>query len=390
MPAVEFPPQTPQCHREARGALRRIAMFVPTLESGGAEHILLTLADGFLKQGYAVDLVVVRAAGGLLPSVPRGVRLIELGTRHVISSVPALVRYLRREQPSALLSTLNRANAVAVLATRLARLQTRVVIRQASNPQYSGSFKYVSVATAMLDRAIIRCVYPLADGVIAVSRGVADDLSLRMRVRRTTIDVVPNPVVTSELLNLAGLPLDHEWFADGAPPVILGTGRLTPVKQFDVLIRAFAVVRQSHDARLIILGEGDERPRLESLVRELELERVVSLPGFVQNPFVFMARSRVFVLSSAFEGLPGALIQALACGTNVVATDCHSGPHEILHGGRFGRLVPVANVPALADAISSALCAPRIGGAATEAWLPYTDSVGIDAYLRVLERSANG
>jgi glycosyltransferase involved in cell wall biosynthesis len=361
-------------------------MFVPTLEWGGAEHILLTLAEGFLKQGHAVDLVVVRAAGGLLPSVPAGVRLIELGTRHVISSVPALVRYLRREQPLALLSTLNRANAVAVLATRLARRQTRVVIRQACNPQYSGSFKYGSVATAMLDRAIIRCVYPLADAVIAVSSGVADDLSQRMHAHRTAIDVVPNPVVTSELLNLAGLPLDHEWFAEAAPPVVLGTGRLTAVKQFDVLIKAFACVRQNHDARLIILGEGDERPRLEALVRELRLDHDVSLPGFVQNPFAFMAKASVFVLSSAFEGLPGALIQALACGTNVVATDCHSGPREILQGGRFGKLVPVADVPALADAISSALRAPRIGGNATEAWLPYTVSVGDDANLQVLRR----
>jgi glycosyltransferase involved in cell wall biosynthesis len=348
---------------------------------------MLTLARGFSRRGWAVDLVVVRAEGELLGDVPQEVRLIELRTKRVIYSVLALARYLNREQPWALLSTLHTANAVAVFAGRLARGRTGIAIRQANH--FSRSFEDGPEESVPLLRSLIRWSYPYADAIIAVSRGVADDLAARIKLPYSKVHVVPNPILTTNIPELAARPLVDDWFKIGSPPVILGVGRLSHQKRFDVLIQAFVRVRERCEARLMILGEGEERGRLQSLIRELGLQEFVSLRGFVDNPFAYLARARVFVLSSDWEGLPGALIQALACGTSVVATDCDSGPREILQAGRFGRLVPVGDVGALGEAICAALREPR-RLPVTDSDLPYSESASVDAYLAILRELRRG
>jgi glycosyltransferase involved in cell wall biosynthesis len=208
---------------------------------------MLTLVRGFLRRGHAVDIVVVKARGELLPRVPPQARLIELSGSRVIFTVPALVRYLRRERPMALLSTLYTANAVAIMARIVARGCTRVVIRQAAH--LSRDFEKGKGGAPPLLRWIIRCSYRRADLVVAVSTGVADDLVARLGLQRSRIHVVPNPIVTPELVELARRSPEHEWFADGAPPVVIGVGRLTRQKRFDLLIRAFARVRERCEAR---------------------------------------------------------------------------------------------------------------------------------------------
>jgi len=202
---------------------------------------------------------------------------------------------------------------------------------------------------------VIRCVYPWADAIVAVSNGVADDLSLTAGIPRERITTIYNPVVMPELHEKARAALNHPWFAPGTPPVLLGAGRLVAQKDFTTLIKAFARVRAVRPARLMILGEGEQRGSLEGLARELGVSADVTLPGFVLNPFPYMARASVFVLSSAWEGLPGVLIQALACGCPVVSTDCPSGPVEILENGKYGPLVPVGDDEVLAQAILSVL-----------------------------------
>lgn len=167
--------------------------------------------------------------------------------------------------------------------------------------------------------------------------------------------VIHNPVVTPKLFEQAKEPIDREWFKDGAPPVILGVGRLSLQKDFPTLIRAFTIVRKQLPARLMILGEGEERPQIEAMIKELGLASEVALPGFVSNPYAFMSRAAVFVLSSVYEGLPTVLIEAMAVGTPVVSTDCPSGPREILGFGKYGMLVPVRDFEALANAIVTTL-----------------------------------
>ena len=179
--------------------------------------------------------------------------------------------------------------------------------------------------------------------------------TMSRRGNRSAIRTIYNPVVDEKLREMAAEALDHPWFQPGAPSVVLGVGRLILQKDFATLLRAFAILNARRRARLVILGEGRLRPALESLARELGVEDHVALPGFAENPYRYMSRAAVFALSSIYEGLPGVLIQALACGCPVVSTDCPGGSAEILHGGQVGRLVPMQDAEALADALDNTL-----------------------------------
>jgi glycosyltransferase involved in cell wall biosynthesis len=364
----------------------RIAVFVPSLRGGGAERVMLDLAHGFAERGITTDLVLPQVEGPYLSEVRSDVRIVNLEARRVLASLPGLVGYLRRERPHALLSTLTHANLVALWARRLSGVATRVVVREAN------TLTQVTRGAGRDRRRflpfLVRRFYPWADGIVAVSTGVAQDLETGSGIAAERMHILPNPVVTPELTSKAAEALDHAWFRAGQPPVVLGVGRLSKQKDFATLIRAFDRVRRAREARLMILGEGPERPGLEALVAGLGLSEQVMLPGFASNPFAYMARAGVFVLSSAWEGMPGALIQAAACGVPVVATDCESGPREVLQGGRYGRLVPVGDPAALAEAILTTLERPRTA-VPFEAVERFTRSAAVSGYLEVL-RGAQG
>jgi len=318
---------------------------------------MLTLAGAIAERGYAVDLVVAGAAGPLRTEVPAFVRLIDLGCSRVLASLPGLVRYLRKVRPDGLLSTLAHANLVALWAGRIARIPVRIVIREATTTS-----QVPTNAVPLRSRLVpylVRRFYPAASAIVAVSEGVAADLVQRSGLPQGRVEVIYNPVISTDLLARAEQQIHHPWFAPDAPPVILSVGRLTRAKDYPTLIRAFSLVRKKRKARLMILGEGEERGRLELLVRSLGMVCEVDLPGFVPNPFPYMRKAAVFALSSAWEGLPNALIQALALGTPVVATDCKSGPREVLQGGFLGDLVPVGKPELMADAIGRTLLNPR-------------------------------
>jgi glycosyltransferase involved in cell wall biosynthesis len=359
----------------------RIALFLPDLTGGGAERIMVNLARGLAERELPVDLVLVRAAGPLLAEVPPAVRIVELRSETVLGSLPRLVRYLRGERPRALLSTLNTANVIAIWAGRIARSPAKVVVRQ------SNTLSRTRAATTGARRFIpflVRHSYRWAGAIVAVSNGVALDLAVAARLPVGRIRVVPNPVVPPDLATQVLEPTGHPWFEEDAPPVVLGVGRLTRQKEFSTLIRAFGRVRSQREARLMILGEGAERPNLERLVRSLGLDDDVALPGFVPNPLAYMARAAVFVLSSAWEGLPAVVIQALAVGTPVIATDCESGPREILRDGRFGLLVAVGDEAAIAQGVLDLIGRPK-APVPREAWSHFTQEHAVGEYLRILD-----
>ncbi|NWO57347.1 MULTISPECIES: glycosyltransferase [Chromohalobacter] len=329
---------------------KRIAVFLPSLAGGGAERVMVTLANGFAARGVPVDLVVVAAEGAYLEDVSPRVRLVELGASRVLFSLPALVRYLRRERPHALLSALNHANIVALWARKLARTRTRLVVSERNTLSRDlSSDRFERVVPWLM-----RLSYPTADAIVAVSGGVADDLAQTVRLPRERIDVVYNPI-NSNLPLLSEAPVVHPWLAEGEPPVIVAAGRLTVQKDFATLVEAFAMVRRTHRARLVILGEGELRATLEARIEELGIAEDVALPGFVDNPYPWMRQASLFVLSSAWEGFCNVLAEAMACGTPVVSTDCPSGSAEILENGKWGRLVPVGDASALARAIAATL-----------------------------------
>lgn len=332
---------------------RRISLFAPTLCGGGAERVIVTLARGFAERGLKVDLVLAKAEGPYLSEVVSEVRIVDLKSKRVLYSLPGLVRYLCQESPQALLSTLDHANIVAIWAKKFSGVSTRVVVRVPTT--VSQACSTARNIRGRLMPLFIHLFYPWAHAMVAVSKGVAEDLVRITGLPREKIHVIYNPIVISELLSKADESLDHPWFLPGEPPVILGVGRLTNAKDFPTLIRAFALVKRERPAKLIILGEGEERLRLEAIIRELNLEGDVDLPGFVENPYKYMKRAAVFVLSSRWEGLPNTLIEAIVLRRPVVSTNCPSGPMEILENGERDKLVEVGDVKGLSQAIIATL-----------------------------------
>jgi glycosyltransferase involved in cell wall biosynthesis len=358
----------------------RLAFFLPDLSDGGAERIMLNLADGIAARGYPLDLVLASAQGPYLNEVPDSVRLIDLKAPRVLRSIPSLVRYLRREQPIAMLSVLH-ANIIALWARRWAGIPQRLILAE-HNTLSSVASREGDLRWNLFPR-LARWFYPWADGIVAVSKGVADDLARVTKIPRERIRVIYNPIVTAEMFRKSTSLLEHPWFRDGEPPVILAVGRLTAQKAFNVLIQAFAQVRKNHRAKLLILGEGVDRSSLETRIREFGLEQDVSMPGFVPNPYPYMARSSVFVLSSRWEGLPTVMVEAMALGTPIVSTDCPSGPREILMDGKYGTLVPVDDPFALAAAIETALI-NKVPHPPQESWGPFALDGVVDQYINIL------
>jgi glycosyltransferase involved in cell wall biosynthesis len=331
-----------------------VALFFRFIGGGGAERMMLNLARSFTKDGIKVDLVLGNAGGPFRSHVPPEIRVIDLqASRFVLSGLPKLVHYLQQERPAAILSTLHYTNEMALWAKRIAGVNTRVIVREANHlseeAQRSGRLKKFLVPI------FVKNFYPWADGIVAISKGVAEDLAAIPSLSRDRIRIIYNPALTPDIQAKAQEPVDHPWFASGEPPVILAVGKLERQKDFLTLIRAFAQVRQVRHARLMILGWGPDQPQLEALVKELGLENDVAMPGYKINPFAYMAKAAVFVMSSAWEGFGNVLVEAMATGTPVISTDCKSGPAEILDDGKYGFLVPVGDSQALATSILKVL-----------------------------------
>jgi len=359
----------------------KVALFITDLTGGGAERVMINLADGLVRLGREVDMVLVKAEGAMLANVPKGVNIVDLKAPHAMLSAPALAKYIDAEKPVAVLAALNQPNVAAVWAKRLSRHKPKIVI--SIHNTLSVEAGEAANWRVRLMPAFVRQFFGWADAIVAVSNGVADDFVTMTGIRRDRVEAIYNPVVSQEMIDRAQETVDDPWFASGEPPVVVAVGKLHPQKDYVNLLNAFAAVRRGREARLLILGEGQERAELEALIGELGLTDDVRMPGFVGNPFAYMNKSAVFVLSSRWEGLPTVLIEALACGTPVVSTDCPSGPREILDGGRWGKLVPVDNAAALADAISSTLDVEK-ESPPRESWEPFERGRVAELYSKVL------
>lgn len=350
-----------------RGTARRarpvkLAMFAPSMTWGGAEKMFKRLAIGLADAGLSVDLVLASATGPSLQGLPAAIGVIDLKCRRVMVSAVPLARYLDDARPDVVVSTLHYANLVAVWARSLAMITPQLILREATTLSVaaanSADWRHRMIPT------LARVFYPRADVVVANSRGAARDLIENVGVPSSMVRVIYNPACSDDMTHLMQVPVSHPWFEDGGSPIVLSVGRLDPAKRYDLLIRAVASARRRRPMRLVILGDGDERDRLESLVRQQSAEHFVSLPGFVENPYAYMARADLFVLSSAWEGLPNALIEAMACGLPVVSTDCPNGPREILDAsvcgcGRLGTLAPPNDADGLSRAILEELAVKR-------------------------------
>ena len=368
-------PQSPQ-----------LSLFVHSASGGGAERVILGLASALAERGMCVDLVVNRAEGELMGLVPKSVRLIDLNSQRTFASFLNFGRYIRRERPNVVMSTPLRPNVVALVAKLLLQRDLTVLVRQDNT--LSHQFAASSFRNRLMWQ-LFKYLLPAADGIVSVSRGVTDDLCDLVPASSHKIMTMYNPVVWPDHADRAAASVDHAWLNDTDVPVILSAGRLAPVKDHASLLRAFAMVVNSRPSRLVILGEGPERRKLTELAERLGISQHVDMPGFRHNPFAHMSRASVFVLSSSYEGLPTVLIEAMACGTSIVSTDCPSGPSEILEGGKWGRLVPVGDWRAMAEAMIDTLENPtppdRLISRASE----FSADASVDRYLELLTGNLN-
>jgi glycosyltransferase involved in cell wall biosynthesis len=336
--------------------LESVAIFLPNLAGGGAEKVNILLASQFVDAGIKVTFVLQSKTGELLEKVPQGARIISFDRPRTLACVGPLARFLEREQPDVLLSNMGHNNVVSVWAAKLARSPTRVIAIQHS--AISLETKHMKSWQHKILPTLYKLFLPWAHAVVAVSNGVADDLTATTGFPRKRITSIHNPVIVSDFETLAMATTDHGWLADDAPPYILSVGRLTQQKDHATLIRAFAEISSKTPARLLILGDGEMRAELNDLVKQLGLSDRVCLAGFYQNPIPFMRKAALLVLSSRYEGFGNVIVEALACGTPIVSTDCPYGPKEILESGYYGRLVPVGDAQALANAILNTLNEP--------------------------------
>lgn len=357
-----------------------LAVIMAELGRGGMGKMRIHLMNEFVRRGYRVDLLLGSGRNQHQIPIDERVNIVPLRTTNAVFGVPRLAAYLRRRQPEVILTQRLRVNVLAHRARALARSRCRIYAT--GNTHQSTALERYGEGERTRRLRRLQTYFARNDGIIAVSQGVASDLASLIGWPSSAITVAPNPVITEGIGRLAREPIDHPWFRDDQPPVIISVGRLQVQKDYPTLLEAFARFRAKHDARLVILGEGPRREEIATRAHELGLDDVFDMPGFVDNVFAYLGRSRVFVLSSAWEGFGNVLAEAMAVDTPVVATDCPSGPAEILDHGRLAPLVPIGDADALAQAIEQVWNDPPPAGRLRDsAFARYSVERSADAYL---------
>lgn len=333
---------------------------MPSARGGGAEKSIIKMCNEISRRGINVELVLVKAEGVNLPYINKKVKVIDLNLSRSLFSIIKLTKYLIKANPDVLISAMKHANIPAIISTLLARnngSKTKVIISERSNASQSlinnKSFKNTILLWMM------KFFYPKADRVVGISKGVSEDIQTLIKLKSSKVCTIYNPVVENSLILKSQEKIRCAWFNDIKVPIVIAVGRLTKAKGFDNLINSFSVVLKETDSHLVILGEGEEREYLEILITELNLEKKISLPGYVDNPYKYLVNSKVFVLSSIWEGFGNVLVEALTCGCNVVSSDCPSGPKEIINVFKKGTLVPVNDIESMGIGILKELIADK-------------------------------
>lgn len=335
----------------------KIAYFIPVYRGAAMARWALNITDNLDPQKYAVSFVGLTIEGSFKGQIPSYVRLVNLGDIYAPGIFFKLIVYFRKERPDIFVSAFPHINTISIIAKIISKVKTKVVLTE-----HNHFFLLVSNASNIFRRffglyilpQVMRLFYPLADSVICVSNGVAKSILDVVNVKDKIV-VIYNPVVHDKIYQLANESIDHPWFLDPKIPIVLAAGRLVRQKDYPTLLRAFALVTQKIPARLVVLGEGPELKKLQVFCRGLGIMDQVAFLGLQKNPFNYMKMASVFVLSSLHEGFGNVIVEAMACGTPVVATDCKSGPGEIIEDGKSGILIPVQDFGALAEAIIKVL-----------------------------------
>lgn len=362
--------------------MSRIAIFIPDLRGGGTERMMVRLVNEIATRNHDTELILARRIGPHLDKVSDQVTVTDLQCSFMNPRIiPRLSRQLARSSPDALLSAMTYPNVAALLARRLAGLSMRLIISERT--VLTVQSRQCSSLKEKLKPLAARMTYYMTDHVISVSDDVSADLIEHIGMSSDQITTINNPVIPDSGVEPRAAP-DHPWFHDRTGPVILSVGRLVQPKDYPTLLMAIAQLPDDCPARLLILGEGPDRTALEALAADLGIRDRVAMPGFADDPYAWMQHADLFVLSSAWEGSPNVLVEAMACGCPVVSTDCPGGSRQILEGGRHGKLVPVSDADGLAQAITDTLDNPTDRQQLLARAADFNVSRSADRYLAVL------
>lgn len=316
---------------------------------GGIGRNLINLSNSFIKLGCRVELLTETSSNYYKNAIHPSVSLYNLKTTHPVSGIVQLAKHLITRRPAVILTPILRHTILTIRARRITCIPFKIF----TNIHNTYSKAYWGLPEKKFSSRIrkFRKYYTRCDGRIAVSRGVAEDFSNLTSIPISSIRTIYNPIVSEELLQQAAEPINHPWFSNGEPPLILSVGRLEPQKNFPLLIEAFEILRGGGTScRLMILGDGSLKTVLEKRIQSSPFKTDICLYGHCDNPFSFMKHSSIMVLSSSWEGFGNVLVEAMAVGTPVLSTDCPHGPREILEDGKLGALVPPGDPVALARA----------------------------------------
>jgi glycosyltransferase involved in cell wall biosynthesis len=326
-----------------------VLFVISDLSGGGAERVLIHVLNGLSRDRWRPSLALLQGTNDYPLNLAADVPVTCLGKRGTLSIfrlVGQLAALYRRTQPHLIVSFLTYTNYLTLIARQLSGCRIPVIVSERNTP----SRALASWRFACIHKSLVRATYSRADTIIAISRGVREDLERCFRVPARLCQVLYNPVAVDEVRTAAKEPADHSWFSDQIP-IVLACGRLVPQKNYPLLLNAMKRVLEHRPARLFVLGKGPQLASLQALAGKLGIASSVHFAGFQSNPFKFMARAKVFALSSLWEGFGNVLVEAMACGIPVVATRCPSGPEEIVTDGVNGLLVPSGDPDALAAAI---------------------------------------
>lgn len=365
----------------------KIAVLVSFSGQGGVERSFALLVNEIVAVGVEVDLLLIKRKSPHLAALSPAVNQIHLKRQHAVTCINEVADYLWKETPQALLVAKHRAILAALKARKKAGTDTPITGVVGINVTQSLAHR------SRLQRwhwgRLMRNEYPKLNGIIAVSEGVREDLLTTTGMPAERITAIKNPVTTADMIREAKAAVDHPWMRDDFDePVVISVGRLTKNKDHQTLLKAFRLINDEVPSRLLILGEGPERPTLERAIAETGLLDRVQLPGFVDRPWAWMAKSSLFVLSSFAEGSGNVLTEAMSVGIPVVSTDCPSGPNEILDGGRIAPLVPIGDAAALAEACIGVLKTGIAPSLLEEAVAPFKAEVAARSYLAFMKVNA--
>lgn len=364
--------------------MKKIALFLFSLNGGGSEKVLINLAEGFINNGYQVDIVLVKKEGDYKSQINESIKLIDLDVKRGLLSIFGLIKYLKNNTVDVIIAPWCHLNIMTVIAKIVSRSKCKVILTEhtVSTIDIENSKGFLAKITPKL----MKTFYPMADEIVAVSQGVANNLSKLIDVPIKQINVIYNPLISKNFIADSYKEVEDEWFNNLEGKKIISVGRLSKSKDFPTLIKAFKLINEKHLANLIIIGEGEDRELLNRMIEEYGLKDKVFLPGFKDTPQKYLRKCDVFAFPSLWEGLGNVIVEAMATDLPVVCTDCPIGPREILKDGEYGKLVPIGDYVKLAEEIEKVLVSQKEVNY-QEALKRFEFKTNINKYIELIERN---